>query len=68
MKQLPLDFENRMKNLLGDEFESYKASLEEEPVKSFRVKKLLPFKFIYNRLLLHPVVILFNGYKISLLP
>ena len=37
MKQLPLDFENRMKNLLGDEFESYKASLEEEPVKSFRV-------------------------------
>ena len=37
MKQLPMDFENRMKNLLGDEFESYKASLEDEPVRSFRV-------------------------------
>lgn len=37
MKQLPIDFENRMKNLLGDEFEDYKNSLEEEPVKSFRV-------------------------------
>lgn len=37
MKVLPIDFENRMKNLLGDEFESYKNSLEEEPVRSFRV-------------------------------
>lgn len=37
MKALPVDFENRMKNLLGDEFSSYKASLEEEPVRSFRV-------------------------------
>ena len=37
MKVLPVDFENRMKNLLGDEFSSYKASLEDEPVKSFRV-------------------------------
>lgn len=37
MKTLPIDFENRMKNLLGDEFEAYKASLEEEPVRSFRV-------------------------------
>ena len=37
MKVLPVDFENRMKNLLGDEFSSYKASLEEEPVRSFRV-------------------------------
>lgn len=37
MKQLPIDFENRMKKLLGDEFEDYKNSLEEEPVKSFRV-------------------------------
>ena len=37
MKQLPIDFENRMKNLLGDEFESYKNSLEEEPVRSFRI-------------------------------
>ena len=37
MKVLPVDFENRMKNLLGDEFEDYRNSLEEEPVKSFRV-------------------------------
>ena len=37
MKVLPVDFENRMKNLLGDEFEDYRKSLEEEPVKSFRV-------------------------------
>lgn len=37
MKALPVDFENRMKNLLGDEFEAYKNSLEEEPVRSFRV-------------------------------
>ena len=37
MKTLPIDFENRMKNLLGDEFESYKNSLEEEPVRSFRI-------------------------------
>ena len=37
MKALPVDFENRMKNLLGDEFSSYKASLEEEPVRSLRV-------------------------------
>ncbi len=37
MKILPVDFENRMKNLLGDEFEAYKNSLEEEPVRSFRI-------------------------------
>jgi NOL1/NOP2/sun family putative RNA methylase len=37
MKALPVDFENRMKNLLGDEFEAYKACLEESPVRSFRV-------------------------------
>ena len=37
MKTLPIDFENRMKNLLGEEFQTYKASLEEEPVRSFRV-------------------------------
>lgn len=37
MKILPVDFENRMKNLLGDEFEAYKSSLEEEPVRSFRI-------------------------------
>ena len=37
MKALPVEFESRMKALLGDEFECYKASLEKEPVRSFRV-------------------------------
>jgi hypothetical protein len=37
MKTLPVEFESRMKALLGDEFECYKASLEKEPVRSFRV-------------------------------
>ncbi len=37
MKQLPIDFENRMKMILGDEFDDYRKSLEEEPVRSFRV-------------------------------
>ena len=37
MKALPVDFENRMKNLLGEEFGAYKDSLEEEPVRSFRI-------------------------------
>lgn len=37
MKQLPIDFENRMKALLGDEFEAYKKSLDESPVRAFRV-------------------------------
>lgn len=37
MKQLPIDFETRMKNLLGDEYDDYRNSLEEVPVRSFRV-------------------------------
>lgn len=37
MIQLPEKFESRMKSLLGDGFETYLNSLEEEPVKAFRV-------------------------------
>lgn len=37
MKQLPKQFEERMKTLLGSEFEDYKRSLNEKPVKAFRV-------------------------------
>ncbi|MBR3960779.1 MAG: hypothetical protein IKK13_01035, partial [Clostridia bacterium] len=37
MKQLPIDFEERMKALLGSDFEAYKNELENPPVKAFRV-------------------------------
>ena len=37
MKQLPVEFENRMKTLLGDEFEDFKKSFNEPPVRAFRV-------------------------------
>ena len=37
MKQLPVEFENRMKLLLGDEFEDFKKSYDESPVRAFRV-------------------------------
>ena len=37
MKQLPVEFENRMKKLLGDEFEGFKKSYDEPPVRAFRV-------------------------------
>ena len=37
MKQLPQEFENRMKTLLGDEFEDFKKSFDEPPVRAFRV-------------------------------
>ncbi len=37
MKQLPVEFENRMKTLLGDEFEDFKKSYDEPPVRAFRV-------------------------------
>ena len=37
MKQLPVEYENRMKKLLGEEFDAYKEALEQEPVKAFRV-------------------------------
>lgn len=37
MKQLPPEFENRMKSLLGSEFENYLNELKKTPVKAFRV-------------------------------
>ena len=37
MKKLPLDYENRMKALLGDDFEKYFSQLQNPPVKAFRV-------------------------------
>ncbi len=37
MKQLPLKYKERMKVLLGEEYESYESSLNEEPIKAFRV-------------------------------
>lgn len=37
MKQLPVEFENRMKTLLGDEFGDYIKSFDEPPVRAFRV-------------------------------
>lgn len=37
MKKLPLEFAERMKTLLGEDFENYINALEEEPVRAFRV-------------------------------
>ncbi len=37
MKQLPKDYETRMKTLLGADFEKYLAELQNPPVKAFRV-------------------------------
>ena len=37
MINLPLEYENRMKKLLGEEFNAYKNELENPPVKAFRV-------------------------------
>jgi len=37
MKELPIEFENRMKSLLGDEFISYKNAMNDSPVRAFRV-------------------------------
>ena len=37
MKILPEAFAARMKTLLGDEYDAYLASLEQEPVRAFRV-------------------------------
>lgn len=34
---LPIDFKNRMKILLGEEYEKFEASYSENPVRSFRV-------------------------------
>ncbi len=37
MIELPKEYEERMKSLLGDEYSLYEKSLNEEPVKGFRV-------------------------------
>ncbi len=37
MINLPVEFENRMKTLLGDEFESYVEAVNSSPVRGFRV-------------------------------
>ncbi|MBR3968579.1 MAG: RNA methyltransferase [Clostridia bacterium] len=37
MKQLPIDFVNRMKSLLGDEYPLYEKAMNQPPVKAFRV-------------------------------
>ncbi len=37
MKQLPIEFENRMSVLLGDEFQDFRKTYDEKPVRAFRV-------------------------------
>ena len=37
MKSLPQEYENRMRKLLGDDFEKYLSELQKSPVKAFRV-------------------------------
>ncbi len=37
MKQLPLEFQERMKKLLGEEYEDFIKSYDEKPVRAFRV-------------------------------
>ena len=37
MKNLPLEFSQRMKNLLGEEYESYERAVNDAPVRAFRV-------------------------------
>ncbi len=37
MKQLPIEFQERMKNLLGDEYNDFLKSYDENPVRAFRV-------------------------------
>ncbi|MBO5726768.1 MAG: SAM-dependent methyltransferase, partial [Clostridia bacterium] len=37
MKTLPLEFCERMKSLLGDQYDAFIAALNEPPVKAFRV-------------------------------
>ena len=37
MKNLPKEYEERMKTLLSDEYEDYERALQKEPVKAFRV-------------------------------
>ncbi len=37
MKQLPVEFQERMKKLLGDEYDDFLKSYDEKPVRAFRV-------------------------------
>lgn len=37
MKQLPIEYENRMKSLLGDDFDKYLNELKKSPIRAFRV-------------------------------
>ncbi len=37
MRSLPIEFQERMKNLLGDEYKAFTDSYEEKPVRAFRV-------------------------------
>lgn len=37
MKDLPISYEKRMKDLLGDDFPLYVAAIKDEPVRAFRV-------------------------------
>ena len=37
MKQLPVEFEERMKTLLGDEYEDFIKAFDEPPIRAFRV-------------------------------
>ncbi len=37
MKQLPIEFQERMKTLLGDEYNEFLKSYDEKPVRAFRV-------------------------------
>lgn len=37
MKQLPIEFQERMKTLLGDEYDDFIKSYDEKPVRAFRV-------------------------------
>ena len=39
MKHLPIEFENRMKNLLGDGYNDFIIALNQSPQKAFRVNK-----------------------------
>ena len=37
MKRLPLEYTQRMKSLLGEDYAAYESVMEEPPVKGFRV-------------------------------
>lgn len=45
---LPVEFENRMKNLLGEDYEKFEAAVSEPPVRAFRIntKKISEENFL----------------------